>query len=76
MDCVDHGEFIIQGSPHGKKYCPEPKIPIFPSWDTIPKTGTGQPFSFIDDLEKVKSYFSFEFKELQKSLKTLTSIAN
>ena len=70
MDCVDHGEFIIQGSPHGKKYCPEPKIPIYPSWDTIPKTGTGQPFSFIDDLEKVKikslgkSYFSCWFKKL------------
>ena len=56
MDCNQHGQFIIKGSPHGKKYCPEPLVPIYPSWETIPKTGTGQPFSFIDDLSKVNFF--------------------
>ena len=52
MDCTVYGKFIIQGSAHGKKWCPKPLIPIYPDWDTIPKTGSGQPFSFIDDMSK------------------------
>lgn len=52
MDCTLHGKFIIQGSEHGVKYCPPSLIPIYPPYETIPKTGKGAPFSFIDDLSK------------------------
>ena len=57
LDCTVYGKFIIQGSAHGKKWCPKPLIPIYPDWDTIPKTGSGQPFSFIDDLSKIQTMY-------------------
>ena len=52
IDCTVGNKFIVQGSEHGVKYCPKPLIPIFPPYDTIPKTGKGAPFTFIEDLTK------------------------
>ena len=52
FNCTKNAKFIIQGSEHGGKYCPPPMIPIYPTYETIPKSGSGAPFSFIEDLTK------------------------
>ena len=75
VDCTKNGKFIIQGSEHGVKYCPPPMIPIYPPYETIPKTdsGRGAPFSFIDDLTKARikirqnRFFQNYIKKIQLS---------
>ena len=75
VDCTKNGKFIIQGSEHGVKYCPPPIIPIYPPYETIPKTdsGRGAPFSFIDDLTKARikirhnRFFQNYIKKIQLS---------